>query len=1264
MNENSNKVVSINKKEWVVELFEFMEIKHNEFSNLKILKDVGKYERIAGLFHNLTKVSNTTNMTNITKTSINNSQHTLLCFNVTHGGFLPINSSQYFKKIYGVCNGENHYKNATKNIEKKDISNTSNIFFTDKTDNYKEIIEDITDNITDNNLIIYIEEGPATGEIIDDHNHNHNHDNIWLKTLIDKYKPCIVRDTPTNSDTIFDNDATLEDYKEYKLSNSNIKIHVPLCFDEAFNDVFKYYREENSNIVNYDNLIHLCIMVKNAGPQFENMLQQNMPIIDKFTILDTGSTDETIDIIKRTLVGKKNGELYEEPFINFRDSRNRLLDLAGKSCKYIIMLDDTYVVEGDLRSFLNDTRGDQLSDSYTLYIKSEDTIYGSNRIIKSESGLRYIHTIHEVISDKNNINIVVPKEIVTINDGRFDYMEKRTNERKQLDLKLLFDEVANNPHDPRAYYYLAQTYNCLNDAENTLKYFLKRAEFPNSGFHQEYVDALFEAARTMNFKLNRPWSECEEMYNRCYMADPSRPEALYFIGIHYYLEGGLPNIKIAYEKFKKGYQIGFPLHCQYSLKPTLCYHFLPKFLTKICYDLDDYELGKEVAYFFLQNNKPSDDSYAEILSWYHIFDKILNYTRIVDAAPIKVKDKKIFCFLADGGFNKWAGSSILNIGVGGSETYIIEHARYIQKSGEFNVYVFCNCEDGGEIFEGVVYKPISEYYRFIKENYVHTCIISRFSEYIPVTLKSFTENVYLVIHDLTPSGIVIPIHVKLKKIFCLTEWHVEYFCNIYPQLKDITVPFYYGIDVNKFLIKNTESEGYDTNAGNTNILLDGITVTEISDMNDQEQQQEQEQEQQQKQEQKNKKVPHSFIYSSFPNRGLLELLKMWPKIYEHQPLASLHIYSDVNNVWSNQVEPEKMNNIRQLLQEYGVNTNEADKNGMNIYYHGWVDKKTLAAAWMKADIWFYPCTFMETFCLTALEAAATKTLVITNNLAALQNTVGNRGVIIKGDPMTEEWREKALKKVFKIMDKNNESLKNTFINANYEWAMELSWENRAKLLLDTYILKDNLEHKGMYNWTNDLPHGTREIFIKVIEYFNKNYEKENDDSEINEPIKVLEIGTYTGISLINIVKLIPNSTGYGVDLWNSYNENDLLSKMDDLQIEASFHKNIKMERMEGRVFGIKGDSSKVLMDMVVKNNMYDFIYVDGSHLMLDCYLDLILSWKILNKGGILAIDDYLYNIDKSDKLVSPFEGVNHFLKKYESEYNLLHKEYRVFLQKL
>jgi glutathionyl-hydroquinone reductase len=99
---------------------------------------------------------------------------------------------------------------------------------------------------------------------------------------------------------------------------------------------------------------------------------------------------------------------------------------------------------------------------------------------------------------------------------------------------------------------------------------------------------------------------------------------------------------------------------------------------------------------------------------------------------------------------------------------------------------------------------------------------------------------------------------------------------------------------------------------------------------------------------------------------------------------------------------------------------------------------------------------METFCLTALEAAATKTLVVTNNLAALQNSVGNRGIIIRGDATTEEWHERALTKLFKIMDSSDNKMKNVLIEANYEWAKDLSWDNRASVLLDRFILKDKL----------------------------------------------------------------------------------------------------------------------------------------------------------------------------------------------------------------
>jgi predicted O-methyltransferase YrrM len=83
-----------------------------------------------------------------------------------------------------------------------------------------------------------------------------------------------------------------------------------------------------------------------------------------------------------------------------------------------------------------------------------------------------------------------------------------------------------------------------------------------------------------------------------------------------------------------------------------------------------------------------------------------------------------------------------------------------------------------------------------------------------------------------------------------------------------------------------------------------------------------------------------------------------------------------------------------------------------------------------------------------------------------------------------------------------------------------------------------------------------------------------------------------------------------------------------------------------------------------EHKTFDFIYVDGSHLLLDCYSDLMISWRLLAKGGLLAIDDYLYNMEEGSVLNSPFEGINHFLKKHQQEMNILHKGYRVFLQKM
>ncbi len=1155
-------IVKINNCDYNVNLDEYCKIIRVECENLHLYNNLDIHETLIGF---IKKILNIEFDDSIAKKFIH--------INPSHGGFIGLNINSLFCKTSLVnVDKHKHLSNIKLNINNFKINNID----------YDSSFEDTLLKLNGRDFVIILN---------DDDNFNILNINLDNYIIISKYK------LDLNS-------------KYYYHNDSEYHVYISKFLEHKFNDIFHHYlkhMDNNQTIINYDNLLQLCIMVKNAGPQFRNMLEQNIQFFDKWTILDTGSTDDTIQIINDVLINKKEGNLYEEPFINFRDSRNRLLDLAGTECKYIVMLDDTYILKGDIRSFLKEIRSDQTADSFSLFIESNDTKYGSNRIIKSNTGLRYKFRIHEIINDKDNLNIIVPFNKAYILDERFDYMEKRTMDRKKLDIQLLYEELEENPHEPRTYYYLGQTYNLMNNYDKAFYYLMKRSDICNSGFIQERIDATFEAARIANFKLNKPWEEVEQLYLKTFKMDESRPESIYFIGIHYYLEN---NYSLAHKYFKQAFHIGFPEHCQYGLKPTLSFYYLPKFLCETCYYFDEYELGLESCKLFIQHNTPEyingmgDEAikdYEMIVSWYKIFEKLNEYKGKKIA---RIISKPILCFVADGGFSTWSGENIKTTGVGGSETYIIEMAKYLSQTNYFGeVIVFCNTPNKEEKkFEGTRYIHLDYYYEFINTTYVNTVIISRYSEYLPVTIKGFSENIYVVVHDLTTSGRIIPKSPKIKQIFCLTEWHTNYFTSFFSDYKSITTHLYYGIDEINF-------------RQNIN------------------------------------KIKNKFIYSSFPNRGLLQLLELWPHIFNKYPDATLYIYTDVNNAWSNNVEPDKLNKIKNLLHQY------SDKFG--IFYKGWVSKKELADSWATADIWFYPCTFQETFCLTALEAAISKTFVVTNGLAALQNTVSNRGIIIEGDPTTDEWKLNALNTLFYYMDDSNAEIKQNFIERNYNWAHKLTWKNQADKLLNEFILPNNtLEYRGMINWTNNI-NDTFNQFMKIIDYFNNSYWKIKFKKDIN----VLQVGAWTGTSLIKLIQSIPNSKGIGIDLWKNRENNYITNNTENLDIKGTFYRNIKTTGLYERISGIQMESKKVLINFIKDKKGFDFIFIDGSYSLYDVYTEIILAWEILESDGIMAIDYYNYNI-YNDKFTISFESIDNFLKLYEGQYNLLSKDYCVFLQKI
>lgn len=835
--------------------------------------------------------------------------------------------------------------------------------------------------------------------------------------------------------------------------------------------------------ITFGNLLALCMMVKNAGEQFEETLRHNLALVDYWVIIDTGSTDTTKDTIRRVTAEMGiPGLLHEENIaiedLHFDKVRNQCLDLAGRRCLYALTLDDTYRITPSIRQYMIDLAGDQIADSISCYINSKDMYYASNRIVKTclARQYRYIYRIHEVIDTTQNFNVIIPFEKVYIADLSFKYMDDRTLARKQYEIQWLNEELAMMPNDPRPFYYLGQAYRLLEDYEKAFEYLVRRASFTTTGFLLERYDAAFEAARISNFNLKHKWEQSLYFYNLAMTIYPQRPEPYYFIGIHYLLEN---NPYKAFEYMKQAFQYGIALDSQFNIKPTLAYYFVPLNIVRLAYLNKEYVIGAQATALFLTHYStcikltPELDNpqvYNEVIGWHNIYRYIVgdDGAALQGVGPAIASQKPIAVFVADGGYKEWSGTSIITEGVGGSETFIIEMARNMQASGNFQVYVFCKCPTDIEIFEGVTYQPLSKLSRFVHTHQIHSCIISRFVEYLPVAYTGNVENVYCILHDVTPIGNVFINHPKLKAVYCLTEWHCEVFAKQWPMYASLARPFYYGVDKRFVTATANGSSG---------------------------------------------KKKWSFIYSSFPNRGLLQLLQMWGAIRAIQPKATLDIYCDLNHKWTNEFAPEQMQAIRELLAGFTATAaaaNDADDESAaaGITVHGWVDKAELAVAWKRAHIWLYPCTFAETFCLTALEAAASGTFVVTNDLAALQYTVGDRGLVIKGDAATPEWQAATLEAIepFLRSDSDAVNMVTNAIQRNHKWSTTLSWPARAKDMCAQWL--SSYSYKQSY------------LCLRGCNADNVVWEKIKETVGGESPVdttNVLEVNTLTGMGLVHLL---------------------------------------------------------------------------------------------------------------------------------------------------
>ena len=208
-------------------------------------------------------------------------------------------------------------------------------------------------------------------------------------------------------------------------------------------------------------------------------------------------------------------------------------DLAEETpCVFTLMLDDSYFLKGDLRSFLHRMRTDDFADSFSLMIV-QDISYTSNRISKTCKRLRYKYRIHEILEE--NVNVQIPKSVAWLRDVRTQEHVNRTTKRKQLDIQLLMEDMKDYPEDPRLIYYLAETYLYLHQYEKAYNYYLRRVQMV--GFDEERYDASYKAAVIAELYLLYDWSKCLQLYLQTYEMNPNRVDVLYQLASHYHKEG-------------------------------------------------------------------------------------------------------------------------------------------------------------------------------------------------------------------------------------------------------------------------------------------------------------------------------------------------------------------------------------------------------------------------------------------------------------------------------------------------------------------------------------------------------------------------------------------------------------------------------------------------------------------------------------------------------------------------------------------------------
>lgn len=285
------------------------------------------------------------------------------------------------------------------------------------------------------------------------------------------------------------------------------------------------------------NTFALCMIVKDEAQVILRALKSVSEIVTYYCICDTGSTDGTQQIIRDYLEENNlEGVVYDRPWVNFAHNRTEAFQYAKGKADYLMTLDADEVLapfidgKAELNKKVNKISNLQ-TDKVLITSQFDNTRYYRAAFFRDGLDWRWEHPVHEypTADDMKTISYLGSVCHYVTKEGA----RAKNPDRFKKDAVLFEEYLLENPKDPRALFYLAQSYLCDNNYPRCLETIEEALKY-NEWDQERYM--LYMRKAQVSTKVPKSnYLDSIQAYVDAYCTLPYRAEAIYDLVKYFYM---------------------------------------------------------------------------------------------------------------------------------------------------------------------------------------------------------------------------------------------------------------------------------------------------------------------------------------------------------------------------------------------------------------------------------------------------------------------------------------------------------------------------------------------------------------------------------------------------------------------------------------------------------------------------------------------------------------------------------------------------------